>query len=226
MSEQRYSVIGLMSGTSLDGLDLAHVELTYGQGTWSFAWGPCETQPYSPDWVERLQAAPRLSGLELSLLDLEYGRFLGSRVRAFAQKYSLTPDLVASHGHTVFHQPERGLTFQLGKGKAIAVACDFPVVYDFRIDDVLLGGQGAPLVPVGDHLLFPQYAVCLNLGGIANLSAETPQGRVAYDICGCNLLLNAVAQGMGLAYDDGGQLARQGELLPSLLAQLDAWDFL
>ncbi len=229
------AVVGLMSGTSLDGVDLALVFLTPPSavaGVWQAQLGPATTVPFPAVWRAALTAAPALVGADLQRLHVAFGQWLGEQVQAFLTSAGARAALVASHGHTIFHQPTPsaaegvarapGFTFQLGHGGALAAACGLPVVADFRTLDVALGGQGAPLVPLGDRLLFGQYGLCLNLGGIANLSGETPAGRQAYDVCACNLLLNALAAEVGLPYDGGGALARTGRVVPALLAALDA----
>jgi anhydro-N-acetylmuramic acid kinase len=161
------------------------------------------------------------SGSELVVTDHLYGRYLGELVRDFIRDQDLHPDFVASHGHTIFHEPDQHLTLQIGHGAYLAAAAGLPVVCDFRTLDIALGGQGAPLVPIGDRLLFSGYDLCLNLGGIANISFETSQGRLAYDIGACNMLLNTLANQKGLEYDANGDLARQGSLSAELLAQLN-----
>jgi anhydro-N-acetylmuramic acid kinase len=162
-----------------------------------------------------------VAGAELVRTDHLYGRYLGELVRDFIRDNDLQPSFVASHGHTIFHEPAQHLTLQIGHGAYLAAAAGTPVVCDFRTLDIALGGQGAPLVPIGDRLLFKDYDFCLNLGGIANISFETSQGRLAYDIGACNMLLNTLANQKGLEYDANGELARQGNLSPDLLSQLN-----
>ncbi len=223
-----------MSGTSLDGVDVALTTLwppTAATPQWHWNVVAAETVPLAPDWLQRLGEVDGRLTRDSRLLvqtDVEFGKYLGGIVERFVAGHGRPRvDFVASHGHTLFHEPTtRGLTFQLGHGGALAVAAGLPVVADFRSTDVALGGQGAPLVPLGDRLLFPEYTVCLNLGGIANLSVETAAaGRLAYDVCACNQLLNALAAEAGLAYDDDGQLARTGCEVPALRNALDAAPF-
>jgi anhydro-N-acetylmuramic acid kinase len=133
--------------------------------------------------------------------------------------------LIASHGHTIFHQPEKGFTFQLGNGASIAAETGIPTVADFRTGDVALGGQGAPLVPVGDKLLFSDYESCLNLGGFANISFDQHGKRIAFDICPVNFILNDLAQKSGWPYDTGGELGRSGNMNRELLEQLNQLAF-
>ena len=218
---KHYQVIGLMSGTSLDGVDLAYCVFTYENENWIYKILNTNTYPYSPAWQARLGALLSASGPELVVADHLYGRYLGELVRDFIRDHDLHPDFVASHGHTVFHEPAQHLTLQLGHGAYLAAAAGIPVVCDFRTLDVALGGQGAPLVPIGDQQLFRDYDFCLNLGGIANISFDTAAGRIAYDLCACNIVLNALANQKGLEYDAQGQLARQGQNAPDLLDRLN-----
>lgn len=232
--EENLCVVGLMSGTSLDGLDMACCSIgprpqavgaagrVYGSEGLFCAVLAAETVPYPASWSRRLRQLPSTSALDYALADVELGHYMGQQVRAFVERRGLHPDLVASHGHTVFHQPQRGLTTQIACGDAIAAETGLPTVFNFRRLDVALGGQGAPLVPVGDRLLFGAYDVCLNLGGFANLSLESDGQRVAYDICPCNLPLNLLAQRLGLPYDRGGARAAQGTVDEGLLMRLNA----
>lgn len=214
-----------MSGTSLDGVDLAYCVFTYENENWIYKILNTNTFPYTPAWKARLGALMSASGPDLVAADHLYGRYLGELVREFIRSEDLHPDFVASHGHTIFHEPARHLSLQIGHGAYLAAASGLPVVCDFRTLDIALGGQGAPLVPIGDRLLFKDFDFCLNLGGIANISFETPQGRIAYDITACNMLLNTLASQKELDYDAGGALARQGQLSAPLLAQLNQPDY-
>lgn len=219
---EKYNAIGLMSGTSLDGLDIAACEFVLEKGKWSFYIRHSQTYPYSQEWTDKLTRLPATDALTFSLIHEDYGHLLGSLTSAFIKKTGFKPDLVASHGHTVFHQPGRGLTVQVGTGSAIAAKTGLPVVCDFRSADVALGGQGAPLVPIGDRLLFGDYDACLNLGGFANISMEVyNKVRIAYDICPANIVLNLLASGLGLKYDQDGEIARSGDMDHELLHQLN-----
>ena len=220
-----YRVIGLMSGTSLDGLDLAAATFSVSPSGWEFDLGPCQTISYSEEWLHRLKSAHDLSGFELSKLHTDYGRFLGQQTRKFCQDHKLQPELIGSHGHTVFHQPDLKLTLQIGDGAALAAEAGITTICDFRTGDVALGGQGAPLVPIGDHLLFGEYRYCLNLGGFANISFEKANQRLAFDICPANLALNHLANRNGLSYDKDGLLARSGQCIPKLLQALNGLEF-
>ena len=220
-------IIGLMSGTSLDGLDVAYVEIV-GKEPLEYRLIAAETLPYTGEWVSRLSSLEKASAFDYALADVQLGHYFGQKVVEFRERHPGRVDMVASHGHTVFHQPHLGLTTQIGSGDAIAAETGLPVAFNFRTFDVALGGQGAPLVPVGDRLLFGEYDMCLNLGGIANISFESaPQHlsasrRVAYDICPCNMALNTLSQRVGQPYDRDGMLARGGVVDEGLLSRMDA----
>ncbi len=221
---ETYKVIGIMSGTSLDGLDMACCNFRHG-ADWSFEMGAATTVPYPQDWEHRLRTSMDLDAEGLARLHTDFGRFIGKQVAQFAARAGFRPDLIASHGHTVFHRPQERFTLQVGDGNAIAAEAGIPVVYDFRSLDVALGGQGAPLVPIGDRLLFGNYGVCLNLGGIANLSFEHGSGRLAFDICPANMLLNFLAEKEGASYDRGGTVAASGRIDAGLLSRLNGLDY-
>lgn len=234
-----------MSGTSLDGLDIAAVRFSPVEG-WPDApeWEilAADTQPYNEEWTRRLAGLRGASGYDLAKTDADYGHLLGMAVRQFCIKNDLKPDFAASHGHTAFHQPHRHFTLQIGSGETLASHLDCPSVTNFRARDVALGGQGAPLAPGGELALFPEYRCFLNLGGIANLSflqredepeIEIPGWKkpgwrhLAYDITFCNQVLNELARRADpeLAYDDGGALARGGSLVPRIYEALEAQPF-
>jgi len=225
LSANNIKVVGLMSGTSLDGLDLVAAEFWKTNEKWHFDIEAAETIEYSNEWKTRLKNAPEFSGLELIQLHTEYGRFLGSETKRFIAQNHFQPDIVASHGHTIFHQPEKGFTFQAGSGFEIATVTGITTIADFRSGDVALGGQGAPLVPVGDRLLFSEYEYCLNLGGFANISFEKNGKRIAFDICPVNIILNHFAEKQGFAFDKNGEMGRKGKVNTELLNQLNQLDF-
>ena len=214
-----------MSGTSLDGLDLVAVKFWQTGEKWQFKIEAAETLEYSAEWKNRLKNAPELSGEELIQLHIEYGRFLGNETKRFIAQNHFQPDIVASHGHTIFHQPEKRFTFQAGSGFEIAAITGITTVADFRSGDVALGGQGAPLVPVGDRLLFSEYEYCLNLGGFANISFEKNGKRIAFDICPVNMVLNHFAEKQGFAFDKNGEMGRKGKVNNELLNKLNQLDF-
>lgn len=218
-------VIGLMSGTSLDGVDVLCADFTFENNTWQYHILAAKTYPYSEMWLARLQHLPNESAVNFAKTHAFYGRYLGQLVQTFLKETGLQADLVASHGHTIFHQPGNGFTTQIGDGAALSAYCGLPVVCDFRSLDVALGGQGAPLVPVGDALLFAQYDACLNLGGFSNISFKQNNVRLAFDVSPCNLILNAVAHNLGFAYDNKGILAQSGQVNLRLLDQLNSLPF-
>ena len=219
-----YKVIGLMSGTSLDGIDLAYVEFHKGR-QWQADLKQCTTLPYSTKWRQVLAKLHHKPIAVIRQTEREYSQLLAQHLNDFIRRHSLKPDIIASHGHTVWHQPEQGITLQIGDGHILQTMTKTPIVCDFRSQDVRLGGQGAPLVPIGDQLLFGEYTYCLNLGGFSNLSFSKYEKRLAFDICPANMALNHYAKKEGLAYDENGQMARSGELIPRLLHHLNALDY-
>jgi anhydro-N-acetylmuramic acid kinase len=220
-----YQVIGLMSGTSLDGVDIAYCTFTLKEGKWIYNLEKAETVPYSDDWKTRLSRLENLGALEFVKTDAEYGHYLGKITKAFLLNHILKPDFIASHGHTIFHRPGNKITSQIGKGSAIVAETGVSVVCDFRSTDIALGGQGAPLVPVGDQLLFDKYTYCLNLGGFANISYAESGNRTAFDICPANIILNYLASFLHKDYDENGRIARQGILHQPLLEALNELEF-
>ncbi|MNU15457.1 Anhydro-N-acetylmuramic acid kinase [compost metagenome] len=221
-----YKAIGLMSGTSLDGLDICFANFWKENSSWKFEIIKAETIPYPKILEEQLRNSIYLSSQDLLALHSEYGFYLGKITKDFITKNQLSDiDLIASHGHTVFHQPQRKFTLQIGDGRAIKVQTQIPVIYDFRSQDVLLGGNGAPLVPIGDELLFSDYNACLNLGGFSNISFKINKERIAFDIAPVNIILNKLVQEFGQDYDENGDLARKGNINPQLLEQLNSLEF-
>jgi len=216
------TVLGLMSGTSLDGLDMACARFTRNEeGSWAYDLLAVDQIQYTKQWEHQLRDAVHWPAVDLLTLDVKYGRWLGEQVRSFIEKHQMDIDLIASHGHTIHHRPELGLTVQIGHGRALADTCGIQVVCDFRMRDVQHGGQGAPLVPIGDELLFGTYDYCLNLGGFANVSYRCDSQRYAYDLGLANMILNNLVRPLGKPFDQDGALARGGKLLPRLLDQLD-----
>jgi anhydro-N-acetylmuramic acid kinase len=214
-----------MSGTSMDGLDLAHCTFEESSGSFSYTLGACETIPYPDTWLMRLKNLPFASALEYAETHTEYGRYIGELIEDFVNRNSLVTDFVASHGHTIFHNPAKRYTSQIGDGAAIAAACKLPVVCDFRSTDVAASGQGAPLVPIGDQLLFAGYDYCLNLGGFANISMQKQEKRIAYDIAPVNIILNYIAGKKGKTYDKNGEMAASGKVHHDLLNTLNNLGF-
>ena len=223
MSENSgYLALGLMSGTSMDGLDLALCRINNTHNKVSYKLVAAKTVPYPYYLKEKLEDALSISTLDLHELDQELGAFYAEQILKFNNKQNCTPDLIASHGHTVLHQPDKGITLQIGDGDVIAQQTGITVVSDFRIQDVAKGGQGAPLVPVGDRDLFGEYAFCLNLGGIANVSFDLDGKRIACDISPCNMALNTITSWIDMEYDNHGKLASKGKVNTSLLSRLNA----
>ncbi|CAD7798638.1 Anhydro-N-acetylmuramic acid kinase [Chryseobacterium aquaeductus] len=221
-----FHAIGLMSGTSLDGLDICLAKFENQNLVWKFEILQAETLPYSEKWENKLRNSILLSAQELLELHSEYGFYLGKAVKNFIQKYNLTQiDVIASHGHTVFHQPQKKFTLQIGDGRAIKIETGLNVVYDFRTQDVLMGGNGAPLVPIGDELLFLKYDACLNLGGFSNISLKLNNERIAFDIAPVNIVLNKLAQNFNQNFDKNGDFARQGKIKNQLLEKLNSLQF-
>lgn len=216
-----FKVIGLMSGSSLDGLDIACVNFSHDNKRWFFQIVEAGNVPYSEEWKNKLSEAFNKNESELKDLDIEYGKYIGSVTKRFIDKYELEPKLIASHGHTIFHIPENSYTLQIGDGQEIANATGITTINDFRTEDVSKGGQGAPLVPIGDKFLFADFPICLNIGGIANVSYDIDNKRIAYDICMANQLLNYLANKLGYDYDNNGQFARQGNINQDLLNLLN-----
>lgn len=221
-----YFVLGLMSGTSLDGLDLAYVRIDFAYKQWRYQILHAETVAYPKKWQTKLENSIYLDNDALHDLDKKYSRYLAEQTKSFLSKSNISKlDLISSHGHTVKHRPELGYTIQIGNLPEFGNAFDIPVVCDFRTQDVALGGQGAPLVPIGDDLLFSEYKYCLNLGGIANISTEENEKRIAYDIGALNIVLNHYASKLGHKYDKGGKLAASGKLDKNLLSKLDSLEY-
>ncbi len=220
-----FRIIGIMSGTSLDGVDLAHCTFTGDGSDYSFSLGACETIPYPAFWIEKLKTLPSSTALDYAETHTAYGRYIGELTSEFIKKYQLETDFVASHGHTIFHNPGKKYTSQIGEGAAIAAECGLAVVCDFRTGDVAAGGQGAPLVPIGDELLFSKYNYCLNLGGFANISMQINGKRVAFDISPANIILNHIAHLEGKAFDENGRLASEGRIDFNLLDTLNSLNY-
>ena len=211
-----------MSGTSLDGVDIACCTFTEDNNIWIYKILNATTIPYPEAWKTRLHSLPTATAAELTAANYSYGEYLGRLAKIFIAEHKLQVDFISSHGHTIFHQPENKLCLQIGSGAALAAEAGLPVVCDFRSLDIALGGQGAPLVPIGDKFLFGQHTFCLNLGGIANISVEKNAGRLAYDICVCNIALNYLAEELGFSYDAGGKIARSGKVNEKLLLTLNS----
>lgn len=222
-----YRAIGIMSGSSLDGLDIAFIEFHESKGIWEYEIKAADCYPYSGEWVNRLRGAIQCNALDYQLLHTEYGHYIGEQVNSFIEKYGLQyqVQLIASHGHTSFHAPAKKMTGQLGDGAAIAATTGINVVSDLRAMDIALGGQGAPIVPIGEKLLLGNYTFFLNLGGIANISYNHPDKYLAFDVCPANRVMNMLAQEAGKPYDEGGQMAASGTLHEELLKMLNELEY-
>lgn len=225
MKKKQWNCIGVMSGTSLDGLDLVYVKFTK-KVHFSFKIIASETIQYTDNLKIALRNAMQLSKDELQVLDKRYGGYIAQKINRFIADNSIANiDFIGSHGHTVFHDPANGITKQIGAGDVIAEQTKQIVICDFRSQDVALGGQGAPLVPIGDRLLFSKYDYCLNLGGFSNISSEMNTERIAFDICPVNIVLNVYAQKLGFAYDKNGKISASGTINHRLLEKLSALDY-
>ncbi|HEY1039051.1 MAG TPA: anhydro-N-acetylmuramic acid kinase [Bacteroidia bacterium] len=225
VKNNKYKAIGLMSGTSMDGLDIAFCEFTQEGKKWKFDIKAAETIKYSDSLAEKLRNAPNTSAQSLWKTHVEFGKLLGTEVKRFTAKHKLKPLLISSHGHTVFHQPHNGFTCQIGDGAQIAAISGIQTVCDLRSKDVALGGQGAPLVPIGDNLLFNEYSACLNIGGIANISFRKNKQTHAFDICAANIVFNFYAEKTGKPYDKNGAMAAKGIVNEEVLARLNNLPF-
>jgi anhydro-N-acetylmuramic acid kinase len=222
-----YKAIGVMSGSSLDGLDLAYVHFEESGGKWAYNILHTACIPYSYEWLNALKAATSLTALDYQLLHTAYGHYIGNAINGFIEKNHLQHqvDLIASHGHTSFHVPEKKMTAQLGDGAAIAAATQLPVISDLRAMDIAFGGQGAPIVPIGEKFLFAGYEYFLNIGGIANLTISGEGTYSAFDVCPANRVLNLLVQPMGKAYDEDGKLASMGKPNSSVIERLNQLPF-
>lgn len=239
LEKNKYHIIGVMSGTSLDGIDLAEVKFELSSAplshhsssesegsTWNFEILKAETIPYSSFWKNELREAISYSEEQLNRLDFKYTEKLSEEILRFIQRNNIQEiDAICSHGHTILHRPEKGFTLQIGNLPRLAKVISRTVVCDFRTQDVKMGGQGAPLVPIGDRLLFSEYDYCLNLGGFANISSEIDGHRIAYDICPVNIVLNRYAETLGKEFDEGGNWARNGAINSKLLKKLNDLPF-
>ncbi len=224
-----YHVLGLMSGSSLDGLDIAHcmfqvaADGKFAINDWEIVNGT--TIPYSEDWQDRLKELPDGSALDLAKADGQFGKYMGELVNEYVTESGELFDFIASHGHTIFHYPQDGFTTQIGNGAAIAAITGLDTICDFRSVDIALGGQGAPVVGIADKHLFSSYELLLNLGGICNLTKQYSKDHFSFDISVCNQVLNAVSEKLGKPYDNRGQFARSGRPIKQILNQINLLPF-
>ncbi len=216
-----YRALGLMSGTSLDGLDIAYCEFDIVDQTINYAIKKATTIVYSKDLRDKIIACENSSAEEFCQFSSFLGHYFGRQAFSFLKDNNLDVDFIASHGQTIFHQPDKGFTTQIGDLSAIAYQTKHKVVGDFRSLDVALGGQGAPLVPLGDKLLFADFESCVNIGGFSNISFDKNNKRIAFDICPSNMILNYLSSFLGKDYDKDGCLASEGAVDFDLLEKLD-----
>lgn len=222
-----YRVIGSMSGSSMDGLDLAYCVLSEVGGQWTYELEAAACIPFTDAWKQKLHDVGNCSAKELMLVHTDFGHWMGQAINEFiaANKLEHKVHFIASHGHTVFHEPALGMTFQMGDGASIAAEIQLPVISDLRNMDVAFGGQGAPIVPIGEKYLWSGFTYFLNIGGIANLSIHHDDTIEAFDICPANRVMNALMKEMGETYDTGGQTAASGQCNERLLEELNALDY-
>jgi anhydro-N-acetylmuramic acid kinase len=218
----KYTVLGIMSGTSLDGIDLAICIFTKNQ-IWEYKIEKSNTLKYPISWKSKLATLHTQNKAIVKQTDIQFGQYIGETINTFLNGEKV--DFIASHGHTIFHQPENNYTLQIGCGKTISQATKITTINDFRSLDVSLNGQGAPLVPIGDLLLFPKHKYCINLGGFANISIKKNDEIIAFDICPANIVLNNICKELGIEYDNNGDISREGKIVPTLLQQLNQLDF-
>lgn len=217
-----YRVLGLMSGTSLDGLDVAYCEFNEKKSKWTYKIKYAKTFTYTEEYKNKIRQIENSSAQEISQFSSDLGHYFGKKAREFMDEYSLDVDFVSSHGQTIFHRPDLHYTTQIGDLSALCSEVKVNTIGDFRSMDVALGGQGAPLVPIGDEILFNEYENCLNLGGFSNISMNKQGKRIAYDICPVNIVLNHLCEKLSLSYDDEGKIAASGKIDETLLKSLNS----
>ena len=218
----KYTALGIMSGTSLDGIDLAICTFTKNQ-EWEYRIEKSNTLKYPIYWKSKLETLHTQNKATIEQANIQFGQYIGEIINVFLDGEKI--DFIASHGHTIFHQPENNYTLQIGCGKTISQTTKTTTINDFRSLDIFLNGQGAPLVPIGDLLLFPKHKYCINLGGFANISIKNNEEIIAFDICPANIVLNDICKKLGFEYDYNGNISRKGEIVPALLHQLNQLDF-
>ena len=222
MSLKKYMTLGIMSGTSCDGLDMAFCEFWIDKKGWNYSLKKTITILYSRKWKKKLLNCNKIDSYKLQKLDLDFGNFIAKSIKNFIAKSKIKPTLISSHGHTVFHNPKDKISLQIGNGELIFSKVNIPVVYDFRQLDILMGGQGAPLVPFGEKSLFNNYDYCINIGGILNITHLNKNKTIAYDVCPANLVLNYLSRKLKLEYDKDGIKASKGKLIVELFSKLNA----
>ena len=222
---KNYNVIGVMSGTSLDGLDIVYVKFTQNE-SWSFKIINSKTYKYEDSIADILNEISRKSLKEIKEIDLEYSKKLAKMINEFIDEFSINKiDFVSSHGHTAIHDPSNLITYQMGNLSTLSKEINQKVICDFRVQDVKLGGEGAPLVPVGEKYLFHEYDSFINLGGFANISNHKGESLIAYDICPVNIVLNNLSKKIGKDFDDKGSIASSGKLIINLYEELEKLEY-
>ena len=221
MNTRKYNVIGVMSGTSCDGLDLALCSFWYSNRKWNYKLIDSKGINYGIDLKRKLKGCYKLSGYELKILDVEFGDFIAKEIKKFIGNKEISIDLISSHGHTVFHDTKNKIHHQIGNPFLIYKTFNYPVVFNFRELDVILGGEGAPLVPYGEKELFSEYDYCVNIGGILNISLLKKHNIIGYDICPANIILNNFSKKLGHEFDKDGQLSKKGKNNPELFEKLN-----
>jgi anhydro-N-acetylmuramic acid kinase len=226
MKHQKIKIIGQMSGTSLDGLDLALCEFEVLNDKVHFNLIHTQTVPYTSEMKSKLDGIYLASANDFFAFNYEYGKYIAEHILSFIKKTNSHVDYLSLHGHTIFHKPQLGYTTQIGCASTVCAHTSINTIYGFRNMDVALGGQGAPLVPIGDRDLFPEFESCLNIGGIANISFNnTKKERIAFDICLANILLNYLSLQLGKEFDEGGNIAKSATINQQLLNQLLETDY-
>ena len=220
----KYTVIGVMSGTSLDGIDICKCYFNKDKN-WTYRIENGVTIKYSKKWIKTLNSLHTRDEKFINKINIEYAKLIGNEINKFLEDNNSDIDFVASHGHTIFHQPENKITLQIGDGQTIANTTNLKTISNFRKLDVELNGQGAPLVPIGDLYLFNKYKYCLNLGGFSNLSIKKDNRIIAYDICPVNIILNYLSNKINLDYDKDGKIGKSGNVDLDLLYKLNKIDF-
>ena len=221
METKKYSVIGIMSGTSCDGLDITYCDFWKKKNNWFYKLKYCEDIEYEMGLKKKLIKCYKMSGLDLKKLDIELGNFITEKINEFIIKYRIEPDLISTHGHTVFHDIEEKISHQIGNPFILYERIKIPVIFNFREIDVISGGQGAPLVPFGDIELFNEYDYCVNIGGILNITENNRDNLIAYDVCPANIILNYYSRKIGFDYDKDGKVSNTGNIDSNILNKLN-----
>jgi len=222
---KNYNVIGLMSGTSIDGADLVYANFYYDKH-WSFKILKSKTYEYDMYWQNILKNLSDKDLDSIKLIDISYTKLLSQYILEFINDFSIKKiDFISSHGHTALHDPLNSITYQIGNLNDLSTYVGCKVICDFRDQDINLGGQGAPLVPVGEKYIFPEYDNLLNLGGFANITIKSNNNLTAYDICPVNIVFNHLSNLKHLKYDDKGKIASLGKLNIELFDCLQSLDY-